>query len=157
MSVGIYDFHYGKIINFKFIKLMSKYSIPFKILSTNHIIIDATVNNVDGKFLIDTGASNSCIDLNKSEKFKLNYGKSAEQASSATDEIKDTYISKKNSLLIDKYYIHDFDIILFNMEHVIKSLLVKDEIEIDGIIGADILIKYNCCIDFKENTLLIKS
>ena len=136
---------------------MSKYSISFKILSTNHIIIDAAVNNVDGKFLIDTGASNSCIDLNKSEKFKLNYGKSDEQASSATDEIKDTYISKKNLLLIDKYYIHDFDIILFNMEHVIKSLLDKDEIEIDGIIGADLLRKYNCCIDFKENTLLIES
>ena len=136
---------------------MSKYSISFKILSTNHIIIDAKVNNVDGKFLIDTGASNSCIDLNKSEKFKLNYGKSDEQASSATDEIKETYISKKNSLSIDQYYIHDFDIILFNMEHVIKSLFDKDEIEIDGIIGADILIKYNCCIDFKENTLMIKS
>ena len=136
---------------------MSKYSIPFKILTTNHIIIDAAVNNVYGKFIIDTGASNSCIDLNKSDKFKLNYGKSDEQASSATDDIKDTYISKKNLLLIDKYYIHDFDIILFNMEHVIKSLLDKDEIEIDGIIGADLLRKYNCCIDFKENTLLIES
>ena len=136
---------------------MSKYSISFKILSTNHVIIDATMNNVDGKFLIDTGASNSCVDLNKSEKFNLNYGKSDEQASSATDEIKETYISKKNSLLIGECYINDFDIILFNMEHVIKSLLDKDEIEIDGIIGADILIKYNCCIDFKENTLLIKS
>ena len=136
---------------------MSKYSIPFKILSTNHIIVDAAVNDVNGKFLIDTGASNSCIDLNKSDKFKLNYGKSAEQASSATDEISDIYISKKNLFLIDKYYIHDFDIILFNMEHVIKSLLDKDEIEIDGIIGADILIKYNCCIDFKENKLVIKS
>jgi len=136
---------------------MSIYSIPFKVLSTNHIIIDAKVNNIDGKFLIDTGASNSCIDLTKSEKFKLNYGKSDEQASSATDDIKDTYISKKNLLLIDKYYIHDFDIILFNMEHVIKSLLDKDEIEIDGIIGADLLRKYNCCIDFKENTLLIES
>ena len=63
--MGIYNFHYCKIINFNFIKLMSKYSIPFKILSTNHIIIDAAVNNVAGKFLIDTGASNSCIDLNK--------------------------------------------------------------------------------------------
>ena len=136
---------------------MSKYSISFKILSTNHIIIDAAVNNVGGKFLIDTGASNSCINLNKSEKFRLNYGKSDEQASSATDEIKDTFISKKNLLIIDKYSINDFDIILFNMEHVIKALLDKDEIEIDGIIGADILIKYNCCIDFKENTLLIKS
>ena len=69
---------------------MSKYSISFKILSTNHIIIDAKVNNVDGKFLIDNGASNSCIDVNKSEKFKLNYGKSDEQASSATNEIKET-------------------------------------------------------------------
>ena len=136
---------------------MSKYSISFKILSTNHIIIDAKVNNVDGKFLIDTGASNSCIDLNKSEKFKLNYGKSDEQASSATNEIKETFISKKNSLLIGEYQINDLDIILFNMKHVIKSLLDKDEIEIDGIIGADILIKYNCCIDYNENKLLIKS
>ena len=136
---------------------MSKYSIPFKILSTNHIIVDAGVNDVNGKFLIDTGASNSCIDLNKSDKFKLNYGKSAEQASSATDEIKETYISKKNSLLIGEYHINDVDIILFNMKHVIKSLQDKDEVEIDGIIGADILIKYNCCINYKENTLVIKS
>ena len=155
--MGIYDFHYGKIINFNFIKIMSKHSTSFKILSTNHIIVDAAVNNVNGKFLIDTGASNSCIDLNKSEKFNLNFEKSDEQASSATDEIKDTYISKKNLLLIDNHYINDFDVILFNMKHVIKSLLDKDEIEIDGIIGADILIKYNCCIDFKENKLVIKS
>ena len=136
---------------------MSKYSISFKILSTNHIIIDAEVNNVGGKFLIDTGASNSCIDLSKSEKFKLNHRKSDEQASSATDEIKETYISKKNSLLIGEFYINDFDIILFNMQHVIKSLLDKDEIEIEGIIGADILIKYNCCIDYRENKLVVKS
>jgi predicted aspartyl protease len=135
---------------------MSKYSISFKILSTNHIVINAAVNNVDGIFLIDTGASNSCIDLNKSEKFKLNFGKSDEQASSATNEIKDTYISKKNSLLIGEYHINDFDIILFNMKHIIKSLLDKDEIEIDGIIGADILIKYDCSINYKKNELLIQ-
>lgn len=136
---------------------MSKYSIPFKILSTNHIIIYAAVNNIDGKFLIDTGASNSCIHLNKSEKFKLNFEKSDEQASSATNEIKETFISKKNSLLIGEFYIYDFDIILFNMQHVIKSLLDKDEIEVEGIIGADILIKYNCCIDYRENKLVVKS
>ena len=136
---------------------MSKYSTPFRILSTNHIIINAVVNNINGIFLIDTGASNSCIDLNKSGKFKLNYRKSDEQASSATAEIKETYISKKNSLLINEYSINDFDIILFNMKHVIESLFDKDEIEIDGIIGADILIKYNCSVDYKINTLVIKS
>ena len=64
-------------------------------MSTNHIIIDAEVNNVVGKFLIDTGASNSCIDVNKLEKFKLSFEKSDETASSATGEINDTFISKK--------------------------------------------------------------
>ena len=134
---------------------MSKYSIPFKILTTNHIIIDAEVNDVNGKFLIDTGASNSCIDLNKSDKFKLNFKKSDEQALSATNEINETYISKKNSLSIDQYYIHDFDIILFNMVHIIKSLLDKDEIEIDGIIGSDLLIKSEAEIIFKEKKINI--
>ena len=132
---------------------MSKYSIPFKILTTNHIIIDAAVNNVYGKFIIDTGASNSCIDLYKSDKFKLNYGKSDEQASSATDEIKDTYISKKNSLLIGEYHISNFDIIVFNMKHVVKSLLEKDEIEIDGIIGSDLLIESEAEIIFKQKKI----
>ena len=135
---------------------MSKHSISFKTLSTNHIIIDAVVNNVDGKFLIDTGASNSCIDLNKSEKFKLNYGKSDEQASSATNEIKETYISKKNSLLIGKCHINDFSIILFNMKHAIKSLKNVDNIELDGIIGSDILIKKNVLIDYKKNRLYLE-
>jgi len=134
---------------------MSKYSISFKILSTNHIIIDAAVNNVDGKFLIDTGASNSCIDLNKSEKFKLKIQNSTDLASSATDEIKDTYISKKNSLSINQFYINDFNIVLFNMKHVIKSLLDKDEIEIDGIIGSDLLIKSEAEIIFKEKKINI--
>ena len=154
--MGIYDFHYGKIINFKFIKLMSRYSIPFKILSTNHIIIDAEVNNEVGKFLIDTGASNSCIDVNKLEKFNLKFEKSDETASSATGEINETFISKKNSLLIGKFYISDFDVILFNMKHVIKSLLNKDEIEIDGIIGSDMLIENNATIDYKNRKIFFE-
>ena len=154
--MGIYDFPYGKIINFKFIKLMSRYSIPFKILSTNHIIIDAEVNNEVGKFLIDTGASNSCIDVNKLEKFNLKFEKSDETASSATGEINETFISKKNSLLIGKFYISDFDVILFNMKHVIKSLLNKDEIEIDGIIGSDMLIENNATIDYKNRKIFFE-
>ena len=136
---------------------MNTHLIPFKILSTNHIIIDARVNNVSGKFLIDTGASYSCIDINKSKKFKLNFEKSKEIASSATNEIKETFISKKNSLYLDEWSNYNFEIILFDMKYVIETMLEKESIEIDGIIGSDILIKNDCCIDFKENTLLIIS
>ena len=156
MSVGVYDFHYSKIINFNFIKLMSKYSIPFKILSTNHIIIDAEVNNVNGKFLIDTGASNSCMDVNKFEKFKLKFEKSDETASSATGEINETFISKKNSFFIGGCTKTDFDIILFDMKNVIQALKEKDKIEVDGIIGSDILVELNSQIDYMKSEITLE-
>ena len=38
-------------------------SISFKRLKTNHIQVKAEINSVKGVFIIDTGASNSCIDL----------------------------------------------------------------------------------------------
>ena len=129
---------------------MSVYSIPLKIISTNHIIIDAKVNNIDGIFLIDTGASNSCIDYNKFEKFKLNLQKSDELALSATDEIKEIYISKKNSILISEWLTDDVEIILFDMKQIVKSLKEKDNIEIDGILGSDFLINSEARIDFKK-------
>ena len=135
---------------------MSKYSIPFKILSTNHIIIDAILNNVAGKFLIDTGASNSCIDVNKLEKFKLKFKKSDETASSATGEINEIFISKKNSFFIGGCIKTDFDLILFDMKNVIKALKEKDKIEVDGIIGSDILIEFKSKIDYKKSVITLE-
>ena len=135
---------------------MSKYSIPFKILSTNHIIIDAEVNNVVGKFLIDTGASNSCIDLNKLEKFKLKFEKSDKTASSATGEINETFISKKNSFFIGGCSKTDFDLILFDMKSVTHALKEKDKIEVDGIIGSDILIEFKSQIDYIKSKITLE-
>ena len=135
---------------------MSKYSIPFKILSTNHIIIDAAVNNVSGKFLIDTGASNSCIDVNKLKKFKLKFEKSDEKASSATGEINETLISKKNFFFIGGCSKTDFDLILFDMRSVIQALKEKGNIEVDGIIGSDILIEFKSKIDYMKNEITLE-
>ena len=135
---------------------MSKYSIPFKILSTNHIIIDAEVNNVVGKFLIDTGASNSCIDLNKLEKFKLKFEKSDDTASSATGKINETFISKKNSFFIGGCSKTDFDLILFDMKSVTHALKEKDKIEVDGIIGSDILIEFKSQIDYIKSEITLE-
>ena len=134
---------------------MSTYSIDFRIISTSHIIIEAFVNNVKGLFIIDTGASHSCIDINKSEKFKLEYKVSNENASSATQEIHETFISNNNVIKFKNIKSINYDFILFNMSHIHKTILEKDEIEIDGIVGADFLIKHRSIIDFELNKILL--
>ena len=72
-------------------------SISFKRLKTNHIQVKAEINSVKGLFIIDTGASNSCIDLKLCDFYNISYEKSSEKASSATDQISNTMISKKGT------------------------------------------------------------
>ena len=50
-----------------------------------------------------TGASNSCADLTQLDKFKLIPQTSEIKASSATDLMQETKISKKNKLNIGKW------------------------------------------------------
>ncbi|MFK5957584.1 MAG: acid protease, partial [Lutibacter sp.] len=37
--------------------------IKLKKINTNHFELKATLNGVNGRFILDTGASNSCIDI----------------------------------------------------------------------------------------------
>ena len=47
--------------------------IPFKIMNSQHISCNLILNNKKGFFLIDTGASNSCIDKNFFIDYELSY------------------------------------------------------------------------------------
>ena len=74
----------------------NKYSsTTLKRMKSNPIQIKPEINWLKGFFIIDTGASNSCIDLENYHLFKIFPEKSSEKASSATDKISKTMISKK--------------------------------------------------------------
>ena len=70
-------------------------TVEFVITKSNHVQIECEVNYVSGIFLVDTGASNSCINYLSASKFNLEFKKSNEIASSATNKINETYHSKK--------------------------------------------------------------
>ena len=84
-----------------FLKKSEYQSINFKRLKTNHIQVKAYINGAEGVFIIDTGASNSCIDLKLFDYFKICYEESSEKASSATNQISNTMISKKINLRLE--------------------------------------------------------
>ena len=132
-------------------------SISFKRLKTNHIQVKAEINSVKGVFIIDTGASNSCIDLKLCDFYNINYEKSAEKASSATDQISNTMISKKNQIKIGKWFKKNMTIVLFDMTFINKTLNEHGIEGVSGIIGSDLLKKGKAIIDYSENKLFLKS
>ena len=123
-------------------------SISFKRLKTNHIQVKAEINSVKGVFIIDTGASNSCIDLKLCDFYNIIYEKSSEKASSATDQISNTMISKKNQIKIGKWFKKNMTIVLFDMTFINKTLNEHGINSVSGIIGSDILKKGKAIIDY---------
>ena len=130
-------------------------SVKLIFLETKHYLIEAKINGIKGRFILDTGASNSCICTSLEDKFKVISQKSKEKASSATSQMTHTKISKSNAIQIGKWE-NKIDLISFDMNHINSALSQKKVPPIDGIVGADILKKSKAILDYKSNKLYLK-
>ncbi len=139
-----------------FLKSQGYTSINLKKTGTNHYQIKAILNDIEGLFILDTGASNTCADLTQTEKFKLISEKSKIKASSATNLMQETKISKKNKLQVGKWNSKSCSVVLFDMNHINTALNERKIQKVDGIIGADTLKKGKAFIDYEKNRLYLK-
>ena len=115
--------------------------IPLRKLVTNHLELDATINGVQGTFILDTGASNSCVGIDMIEFFNLDAKESDTKAAGAGAIDMETQQSEHNALEIGKWKTKNFHLVLFDLTHVNTALTQHKAAEVHGIIGADILEK----------------
>ena len=130
--------------------------IPLRRLVTNHLELDATINGVIGTFILDTGASNSCVGIDKIEFFKLEAKESETKAAGAGAIGMETQQSEHNSLKIGRWKIKSFHLVLFDLTHVNTALIQHKASEVHGIIGADILEKGKAIIDYNKHILYLR-
>ncbi|MDX1767692.1 retropepsin-like aspartic protease family protein [Arenibacter troitsensis] len=131
-------------------------AIPLVLTATNHFEVTATINGIKGRFILDTGASNTCIGLDKIEFFKLNSKDSKIKAAGAGATEMLTKLSTKNVIEIGKWLKKKQKIVLFDLVHVNQALTSHQAMPVDGIIGADILKKGRAIIDYQKTRLYLK-
>ena len=138
-----------------FLKSIGYISVKLKLLKTNHYLLKACINGVDGKFILDSGASSSCVCLSLESKFKIDSKENKIKASSATSNMEDTRLSKNNAIKIGKW-ISKISLVSIDMTHINRVLNEKVTESVDGIIGADVLKKSKAVIDYESNKLYLK-
>ncbi len=144
-------------MNLKNILLRKRYTkINLKKINTNHFELKVKLNGNYGRFILDTGASNSCVDINLAEKFNLTVEDSETKAAGAGGIGMETKISMKNQLEIKQWKYNNFTIVLLDLSHVNTALTEHKAKTIDGIVGADILEKGSAIIDYKKKCLYLK-
>lgn len=140
----------------KFLKNKNYIKVPLTFTSTNHYEVTAKINDIKGKFILDTGASNTCVGLDKIEHFKLSPKESKIKAAGAGGTNMETLISTNNRIQIGKWEKLKQKIVLFDLAHVNEALTMHDARPVEGIIGADILKKGKAIIDYKSACLYLK-
>src|SRR6188474_2945590 len=88
--------------------------IKFKVIKTQHLLIKAKINGVKGNFILDTGASNSCVGFESVEHFALEAKNSKTQASGAGATGMLTQISPNNKLQLNNWKQNNFDLVIFD-------------------------------------------
>lgn len=127
-----------------------------KMLKSNHFEMKATINGKKGRFILDTGASNSCIDEDLKDDFMLDVKETEVKVTGAGASEMDSQISVDNKLKIGRWKLPKTAIVLFNLTHVNNGLASMNVKPIDGIIGTDILKKGKAVIDYDKKNLYLK-
>ncbi|MCI2228900.1 retroviral-like aspartic protease family protein [Polaribacter sp. MSW13] len=140
----------------KILKKKKYIKINLKKIATNHLELKAKINGIKGRFILDTGASNSCVGLDLIDHFNLDAQESETKAAGAGATDMETQQSENNQLEIGGWNTKKCHLVLFNLSHVNTALTQHKAKEVHGIIGADVLQKGKAFIDYNKNVLYLK-
>ena len=130
--------------------------IKLKLTETQHFELVAKINKIEGNFILDTGASSSCVGFEAVTHFKLLAEDSEVRAAGAGATNMLTQIAQQNNIEIKGWRTKKIDLVLFDLTHVNQALLNHKADKVHGIIGADILKKGKAVIDYKNKALYLK-
>jgi len=139
-----------------FLKGKKYKKIKFTVLKTQHLLIKGKINGVKGDFILDTGASNSCVGFESIDYFKLDAQFSETKAAGAGATGIDTQLAKNNEIQLGRWKNNHFHLIVFDMSHVNDAFTHHKTKPVDGIIGADILLKGKAIIDYSNHYLYLR-
>ncbi|SCY27303.1 retropepsin-like aspartic protease [Flavobacterium caeni] len=130
--------------------------IKFRVTRTQHLLIKAKINGISGDFILDTGASNSCVDFSGVSVFGLTAGHSKTKAAGAGATGMFTQLARNNRLQIGTWKNSDFHVVIFDLSHVNQALIEHKAKPVAGIIGADVLMAGKAIIDYYNHCLYLK-
>lgn len=130
--------------------------IPMKQLKSGHLSLVAKVNRVNGRFILDTGSSSTIIDRRLRKKFRLITKETQKIAKTAGGSQLSMRVSFDNILEFEELKLRNVKISLVDLKHINYSFQSMGMLQLDGIIGSDILKNRKAVIDYENLVIYLK-
>jgi len=131
--------------------------ISLRLNAIGHLETEVTIDEIETIFLVDTGASNTVIDIGFAKDNLLEFEPIEMQGGGVGTSQMVLFHKQINLFKINDFEIPLFDLYATDFQHIKDSLTKKGVTEpCNGVIGADILIRYNAVIDYGNMKLYLK-
>lgn len=119
-----------------------------------HFHLKTKINGVSARLVLDTGASRTVLGSEYLNKFKIGQlpGDSLPSAGIGGTNI-DSYLCKLNEITLGNNTIQNYKVVAINLQHVNASYKNAGLPKVDGILGNDLLIKFNSIINLDKKTI----
>ena len=128
-----------------------------KMKSLKKPIIQAEINGKKGYFLIDTGSEISIINTSDLNRYKLQVAKTYgdhRRAIGFNGQTTAVMKIKNADVVFGDQYDHE-EFFSLNISELVRSIEAKTGIKVAGIMGTDLLTKYNCIIDYNQRHIVL--
>ncbi len=138
-------------------------TIPFTLVSLQeegyHCITTATVNGSQIMMVVDTGASLSCFDINflqqivTEDSIKTNESMTSGIGTNSMNSV----VTRINEFSIGPLTIQNYRAVGIDMTHIHHAYEQIGLTKIEGIIGADILVRHQAVIDYRKRIITLNT
>jgi predicted aspartyl protease len=139
---------------------MAKNELKFRLIRLEnkgyHPVCTIKINSKRARFVIDTGASHTVMDLNRIERY-VSAGAIKHQESLSTGLGTNTMVSKEvllHEINIAGMMIKNYEMVLLDMSHINQTYAMLGFPAIDGVLGTDVLKKYKAAIFFSSGLVI---
>lgn len=137
-------------------------TIPFKILNIDgegfHLMIKLKINNRSSSMIIDTGASKTVFDTTRIKKFvdQKTFDTHDRLSSGLGTNTMKSQLATIKKIKVGDLEMKEYKTVLLDLSHVNQSYEQIGLKPVDGVLGSDILLKYNAVIDYEKKVLKLK-
>ena len=141
----------------------SQKPIPFEIIHLNdegyHLKVKSMINNLSIDLIVDTGASQSAFDFHfiQNNLRELEIIKAEQISSGLGTNTMESYECTLDFFQIGDLKIENYKAALLDLSHVNQTYEKLNIPCIHGVLGNDILLKYNALIDYKNKQLWLST
>jgi predicted aspartyl protease len=118
-----------------------------------HILVEIVVFGEKLFAVLDTGASRSVFDKSLLEKHVADLQENEEQQAATIFSSATTLVGTIPLLQIGKLKLPNYETVAIDLQTVSDTYIQMGQPAIAGIIGGDILVAFNCKIDYKKKVL----